>query len=185
MRALAIASLCAVLVAPSVLPFGVDAPSRPDTPSGPETIVEPDPDEPPTCATGCAAAQDTLPALTAFEYARLLELMRAEPLTGDNEALETLLFHGERTRELMEAHGTEELDEEQNAFLERELARDHVRLEVRLVTEDGRERAHLGPVRVPLGEKQHLHPENTTDLTPPEISGTVRRVGLNHLWTRL
>ena len=51
--------------------------------------------------------------------------------------------------------------------------------------ERGVERLRLGNRRVPLGVKKHLLPADPGDLPPPEISGTVRRVGLHHLWTRL
>ena len=70
-------------------------------------------------------------------------------------------------------------------MLERELDRRHALLSVRLVDAAGKERLRLGPTRVPLGEKQHRLAEDTTDLQAPEVSGTVRRVGLHHLWTRL
>ena len=77
------------------------------------------------------------------------------------------------------------LDPLRHMLLEEELSRRTARLEVRFVNDADVERLRLEPTLVPLGVKQHLHPQHTLDLQPPEISGTVRRVGLRHLWTRL
>ena len=50
--------------------------------------------------------------------------------------------------------------------------------------EAGQVRVHLPEQRVALDEKQHIETEN--DLAQHvEYSGTVKRVGLDHLWVRL
>ena len=66
-----------------------------------------------------------------------------------------------------------------------ELARTHAFLSVRLVAEDGTERVRLDRARILIGEKQHFFPETAAGLQAPEISGTLQRVGVSHLWARL
>jgi len=105
-------------------------------------------------------------------------------MSGASEALEALLFHGASTLSLLDNLGGD-LDAEREAFLRTELAHTRAILDVRIVDEFGTERLHLGETSIPLGEKQHLHPHETTSLQPPEVSGTVHRVGLEHLWARL
>ncbi len=139
---------------------------------------------PEVCATGCAAVPAPAAELDADEFRALVARLAREPLAAGSVALETLLFHGARTRELVAELGLAGLDAERAAWLERELARTRALLRVRLVNDAGHERAVL-EARVPLDEKQHLFPELTHDLQPPEISGTVRRVGVDHLWARL
>ena len=53
-----------------------------------------------------------------------------------------------------------------------------------LVDAEGVERLRMDR-RVPIGEKQHLHPGDAVGFHPPAISFTIHRVGLHHLWSRL
>lgn len=141
------------------------------------------------CATGCAAVRDSGEAPTSGELAALFERAHAGPWSGANLALETLLFHGAETRAWLGDRDTYAHSLAEQRFGERldaELARQHAQLEVRFRTETGRTVLQLEPTRVPLGVKQHLWTADVDgDLQVPEISGTVRRVGLDHLWTRL
>lgn len=188
MRLLLFAILGGVLLAPALwgLLAAPPAPTPPPAPvpgaPTPEPAAEPGPGG--ECATGCAAAPADTEALAPAEFRRLLAAFAAEPMSEESPALETLLFHGAESARLLAEEGPGLLDSRRLAFLERELGRTHVRLAVRVVDERGVERMRLGPRRLPWGEKQHLHPDRTTDLQPPELSGTVRRVGLHHLWTR-
>lgn len=134
------------------------------------------------CATGCSAASYVEPELDMDEYLRLVDAAAAGAWSEDNAALESLLFYGEAAARLTREHGTGGFASE---LLLSELDRSHATLSVRLVNASGVERVTLAPARIPLGEKQHLFPEHSSDVQVPEISGTVRRVGLNHLWTRL
>ena len=137
------------------------------------------------CATGCSAEPDARGNLTHARFEELLAEWSEVPVGEESLALDTLLFEGARASALLAEHGATALDAEHLEVLERELARDRAWLEVRMVNDEGVERMHLDPIAVPLGEKQHLFPEYTLDLTPPEVSGTIHRVGVRHLWTRL
>ena len=69
-------------------------------------------------------------------------------------------------------------------FLKQELARCHAQIQLRIIDAQGKQRMTFDR-RVPIGIKQHLHPKAADGFTPPEISFTIQRVGLEHLWTRL
>ena len=137
------------------------------------------------CAVGCAAAPASQLLLSEAEYLDLALRYADEPLEPGSSALEALLFHGADTLGWLDSLGSAGLDEEREAFLRRELERTHVRLSVRVVGSGGIVRVRLDDALAPLGVKQHMTATRVLDLRTPEISGTVRRVGLNHLWTRL
>ena len=169
------------LLMASMVSFG-----RPDLePIPPPIAHRPVPEQPPACAAGCAADPAPIPLLGLKTFNDLLDAFADDPMTGESDALETLLFHGERALELLRRGGAGPLDDERAAFLQRELTRTHALVEVRLVDEAGRERARFQPHRVLLGERVHTGFDETFDLQPLDYSGTVRRVGLHHLWTRL
>ena len=138
-----------------------------------------------TCATGCAAVKDGGPVLSEEEYRALVDDFTRGAPDVRLAALEALLFHGSRARDLVDRLGTGALDDESRAMLDAELARTHAFLSVRLVAEDGSERIRLDRARIPIGEKQHLFPETAVGMPAPEISGTLQRVGVSHLWARL
>ena len=135
------------------------------------------------CTNGCSLSKHDLPTLEASEFRDLLAAYAAGPLDETNAALETLLFHGDATVALLETRPPA-LPEEHARFLARELARRHARIELRVIDVDGRELVRLDPTTVTLGVKAHVHPTRSS-LPPLEFSGTVKRVGLYHLWTRL
>ncbi len=137
------------------------------------------------CRTGCSAEPNATGELTLVRFRQLAAEWSSEALDVESTALDTLLFHGADTRALLAEHGARELAPDHLALLRRELGRDRAWLSVRMVNDAGEERLSLGPIAVPIGVKQHLFPEHTRDLTPPEVSGTIHRVGVRHLWTRL
>lgn len=137
------------------------------------------------CAAGCAAVPDEEGTLDHAQFLRLVEELGRGEFNSDNPALETLLFHGPRTREHLEHDASPSLDPWLLSQLETELAKDHARLELRVIDEQGATRLRLDPTVVPLAEKQHLHASEAIGFDAPEISGTIKRVGLRHLWARL
>ena len=144
------------------------------------------PDAELVCATGCNAAPEPDDGhLTLARYRELLATWSSVDDAARAAARDELFFHGERVLELAKTHGTFELTPEERDALLVEAGRLHARLSVRFTNAADETRLLLDDVRVPLGEKQHLFPEFTRDLEPPEVSGTVRRVGAEHLWVRL
>lgn len=135
------------------------------------------------CAS-CSGHGHAPAPLRVEEYERLLCLYGAEPMSGNSQALETLLFHGAQVGQLLGMHGAGALDAERASFLARELRRTAATVAFRIVDASGAEHVRLEPTRVRIGEKAHLTAASGPTLRPPEFSGTVYRVGLDHLWAR-
>jgi len=177
MKALLTLTCCSLLSVPLLRATGSELEQLPDP--APPTSTE-------ICATGCAAASSGREQLSPGGFERLLASWAEDGATPKGaQALDTLLFHGDRTAQLGAQLGYGSLTPERASLLRQELGRRHALLSVRLVNASGAERLYLGPARVPLGEKQHIIATRTSDLQPPEVSGTVRRVGVDHLWARL
>jgi hypothetical protein len=95
-----------------------------------------------------------------------------------------LLYHGAETRAWLLALGVGPLDQPHHAYLLSELNRDSVKIEMKLVDDNGHERGRLTASNVGLAEKQHLSFQGTGSLGQLETGGKVKRVGLGHLWSR-
>ncbi|RMH42971.1 MAG: hypothetical protein D6689_06495 [Deltaproteobacteria bacterium] len=153
-------------------------------------IVAPAPVAPPkaagddgNCASGCSLKNHPVPPFTPEQFADALAAYQRQPVAADGDALDTLLFYGRRTRELIDLFGTDPLDDAHRTWLLRELSRTHARVSIRVIDEHGAVRALVDGQRVPIGIKQHLHAQ-VKDLQPLEFNGTVMRVGLNTVWSR-
>ena len=85
---------------------------------------------------------------------------------------------------MLDTYGYGALDGTHRAVLDRELARDTVVVEMRLIDDTGKTRGWLDPEAVPLTEKQHLAFSGTGTLGALITGGRVQRVGLSHLWAR-
>ncbi|MHC5114078.1 MAG: hypothetical protein ACYTGP_06585 [Planctomycetota bacterium] len=155
-----------------------------DTPPWPGEVPPISPPEE-TCGAGCSADVHVTPALSRARYETLLAEMVRGPMSRDNAALEELLFYGADVRRWLADAPPERLAPDWRELLERESARRFAVIDMRFVNREGIERIRLEPTRVPLGIKQHVHPTHRLDLPPLELSGTVKRVGLDHLWTRI
>lgn len=136
------------------------------------------------CASGCAASRHPTPNLTQGEFERLIVEFARGPMDETNEALEALCFYGRQTDAWLDRLGEKPLSEERAGFLRRELKRTHALISFRIVDEHGVVRTHMPPTRVPF-DRRHVFEMETEKLPPLETSGTVKRVGLHHLWTRL
>jgi hypothetical protein len=136
------------------------------------------------CKSGCAISDHPTMDLTVDRFKRLLNDYSREAAGEASRSLETLLYYGRQTQRMLARHGAESLDREHMSRLRSELARTHARVAMRVVDETGRTRVWMPPTRVPLDRRHEFHME-TDDVPPPTSSGTVKRVGLDHLWTRL
>jgi hypothetical protein len=135
------------------------------------------------CASGCSLKNHPVPPFTAAQFGEALADYATRVPDESSEPLDTLLFYGKRTLELIDEYGTAPLPESHVEFLRRELSRSHAYVALRLVDEHGVVRAQYPDTRVPIGVKQHLKPE-MTNLHPVEFNGTVMRVGLSYVWSR-
>lgn len=148
--------------------------------------------DPSACKTGCSVGNHPIEPLAEGEFLGLVEGLADDdlPETERTRALEMLLFHGARTRELIAKHGLDALEPSLADSLRRELSRTHARLSLRIIDEHDVVRAVLDEARMPVGVKEHVHvsaadPSAPDALQPFEVSGTVHRTGMRHLWARL
>lgn len=136
------------------------------------------------CASSCALDAAPAPAMTRADFEGLLATWATEPVGEPTLALETLLFHGPETLAWRDHLGDGPLDRAHTDFLDAELARDRVHVEMQVLDEHGDTRGTLVASNIPLAEKQHLTFSGTGSLGHLETGGKVKRVGLGHLWSR-
>ena len=142
------------------------------------------------CASGCSISRHPTDRLTKREYLRLIDQLAADVDPPEHEpadssfALDSLLFYGRQTSQLMKRYGTGNLSPATAESLKRELKYTHAKISIRVIDESGETRSWLTPTKVPL-DRRHVFSMQTQRLQPLVISGTVKRVGRDHLWTRL
>jgi len=136
------------------------------------------------CSSGCAVSRHPTEQLTRSHFQRLLTSYESQPVTASGPALDELLFYGPQTAQLLRQHGTGDLSAARADFLNRQLAFTHARIAIRVIDESGQRRSWQPPTVVPL-DRRHVFEMQTDKLQPLVTSGTVKRVGLDHLWTRL
>ena len=154
-----------------------------DSSTRPKVIFEPHGEA--LCASGCALSRHPTPTLEREHFAKLMEAYADQPMSGESEALEELLYFGPQTESFIEADGPQGLDEERFRFLKRELTKTDVTIEFRIIDEHDVARVSLPPTTVPFDNRYVFEPLLTKNFQPPEASGTVKRVGLNHIWQRI
>ncbi len=136
------------------------------------------------CASGCALSRHPTKELKRDEYHALLAGFAGGEMDEKNLAFETLLYYGRQTKQMMQREGTAPLDSLRVLTLENELKKTHAFISIRVVDEQGEIRSWLPPTRVPL-DRRHEFIMDVNNVQPLMTSGTVKRVGLYHLWTRL
>lgn len=137
------------------------------------------------CASGCAASRHPTPPLSDSRFEELIDSYALEPMTEDSKALEELLFFGSQTEFRLEELTSERLDKKRLEFLKSELKRSKVRMEFRIIDDEDTVRVALDPTEVPFDRRYVFEPLKTQNFQPPEASGTVKRVGLRHIWQRI
>ena len=114
---------------------------------------------------------------------RLLAKVAAMPPGTESLELDTLLFHDKETLQRLDAKAVP-VPAEWDAVLRRELARRDVLVTIRVVDETGAERARIDG-NWEIGVRAHHLVEDVVGVPPFEASGTVVRVGREHLWVRM
>ena len=137
------------------------------------------------CKTGCAVAKHGEGPLEPDELVGWIQAYQDSDIDSASIALETLLYHGDQVRDYLSEYTNTPLDGEHRKNLQNQLSKQFAIVEARLVNDRGVVVAHLEPAEVKIGEKVHLNVPGRGERLPFEISGTVMRVGVKHLWARL
>ena len=138
--------------------------------------------EAPVCV-GCGDARHPTRRLNENEFRDLMRSYAAEPY-GGGSALDALCYYGPQALFMLDAVGGCEVEPARADLLRRELKRDHVYFSVRVIDENGVERLTLKDSYTPFDANVHHHLSATKYVPPCEISGTIKRVGLHHIWAR-
>ncbi|MEC7500162.1 MAG: hypothetical protein VX970_00425 [Planctomycetota bacterium] len=136
------------------------------------------------CASGCAVSRHPSGRLTPTAFNALLDTYQQSRPTEENAALEEILFYSRQSRKYWQRHRDACPDPLWKRVLDDELKKTHVLVSLRVLDESGAIRSKLTNVRVPL-DRRHVFAMQNEGLQPLVTSGTVKRVGLDHLWTRL
>lgn len=135
------------------------------------------------CAETCSLSE--APSLqTEAQFRQSLQAWLSLEMDAESLPLDTLLYYADSTAHFLVALDGLRLESPRRAFLLRELERTQVTMEMRLVDDSGALRGTVLAAGIPLGEKQHLRFRSTGSLGHLESGGRVRRVGLNHIWSR-
>lgn len=158
-------------------------PSRDPNWQSPRARSEPHGHE--SCASGCAVSHHPTPRLTKDRSRALLAEYQQEPFDQESESLDALLYFGAQICfQLRNDSLRDLLDADHLTYLEHELSRDRAIVSIRLLDQDGKVRAELPATGVPQHVRQVFECD-VYDLQPLVCSGTVKRVGKNHIWQRL
>jgi hypothetical protein len=137
------------------------------------------------CASGCAVSHHPTPRLTTDHCRTLLAEYQQEPFDQGSESLDALLYFDSQTRfQLRKDSLRELLDADHLTFLQRELSRDQAIVSLRMIDQHGKVRAGFPATEVPQHVRQVFECD-VDNLQPLVCSGTVKRVGKNHIWQRL
>ena len=135
------------------------------------------------CAETCSL-RDAPEQQSESEFRSTLSDWLSQEEQAASLPLETLLYYSGSTLHFLASLEELSLSADRRRFLKNELARTKVTMEMRLVADSGDVRGTVLAADVPLGEKQHLRFQATGSLGHLESGGRVRRVGLNHIWSR-
>ena len=113
----------------------------------------------------------------------MLAKVVAMPVGTDSLELDTLLFHDHETQHRLDEKSTP-MSAEWESFLRKELTRKDVLVTIRVVDDKGAERAFVEEVWT-IGQKGHHMVHDVQGVPPFEASGTLVRVGREHLWVRM
>ena len=101
-----------------------------------------------------------------------------------NNALEELMYFGSQTRDMLQSFGIGQLDSQRAEFLWEQLKLNKAKVSIRVLDQSGDVRTWIEPTTVPF-DRRHVFEMQTNNVQPLVTSGTVKRVGLNHVWARL
>ncbi len=162
--------------------YANDTNSLSDSALSHSAIFEPHGDQ--VCASGCALSRHPTGKLSESNFRNLIKQFSDSDDARSSIALEELLFYGPQSRKMLATHGTGELPSGQAEYLVDQLRFTHSTVSIRVTDQQGVIRTWLDPTRVPF-DHRHIFEMETKNLQPLVTSGTLKRVGLNHVWLRL
>ncbi len=135
---------------------------------------------------GCSPHKHPTPLLTDAEFKRLKADYSLAPIDEQSESLDALLFYGPQFAFRLRTDGPAPLDAARTQFALTELSRHGVYIEMRVVDEYDVQRVTMPPTFWPFDIKQHYYPKGPelVRMQTPDINGTCKRVGLDHIWVR-
>ncbi len=152
------------------------------TSHGNSAIFEPHGEQ--VCASGCALSRHPTGKLSSTRYLELIDAFSSGSDTQSKSALEELLFYGPQTKTMFADYGPGNLSKSKTNLLTDQLQFSHAYVSIRVVDQQGIVRTWLDPTRVPF-DRRHVFEMQTKNLQPLVTSGTLKRVGLDHVWMRL
>ena len=157
-----------------------------DVSSDPRAHFHPHGDQ--ICASGCAASNHPTETLTVDQFDHLAFQFDVEEtneglVEKKHAALESLLYFGPQTRRMLDRF-PHAISSANRSALAEQLKTNHARISIRVVDEHGVVRSWIPPTRVPF-DRRHVFEMETERLQPHVASGTIKRVGVDRLWTRL
>jgi hypothetical protein len=135
------------------------------------------------CLGGCAAVPATVETASEEDLARWLVAVQSAPPGTPSDALEQLMYYWRDAAPFVARQPDDAVVPEHRAYLTRELARNTVRVQARIVSTSGAIRVTYDK-ELFLGRRTHFEPEELVGVQLPEYSGTVQRVGAHHFWAR-
>jgi hypothetical protein len=136
-----------------------------------------------TCKSGCELSQHPTLDLTARKFEALMEDYGSPDRAIADAALDELIYYGPQARRLFAESGAA-IGTPRRKVLEEELAVTRALVSLRVVDERGRTPIRLEPVSVLLDARHAFNLTAEPGVLPPESSGTVKRVGRDHVWVR-
>ncbi|MHC5021377.1 MAG: hypothetical protein ACYTGX_14975 [Planctomycetota bacterium] len=127
------------------------------------------------CLGGCAAVPATVETASEADLARWLSAVQLQPPGTPSDALEQLMYYWRDAAPFVARQPDDAVVPEHRAYLTRELARDTVRVQARIVSTSGAIRVTYDK-ELFLGRRTHFEPDELVGVQLPEYSGTVQRV---------
>lgn len=135
----------------------------------------------PGCQGTCQVSSPEVLSPAAADI--MLAKVVAMPVGTDSLELDTLLFHDHETQHRLDERTTP-MSAEWESFLRKELVRKDVEVTIRVVDATGAERATITE-HWEIGQRMHHVVDQVVGVPPFEASGTLVRVGREHLWVRM
>ncbi len=137
------------------------------------------------CQGGCALVRNKSDELSPLQIEALVNTATRLPVGEESDALDMLLFHDNEARAYFLSGDPANVSLEWVAWLRRELGRTTATFSLRMIDEQGVERARVPPTPMALGVKLHMQVNDGQHTGPFNANGTVVRVGRDHVWIRM